>query len=376
MQLSAQVSTLGDPTRNAIEDIRVLATVLLVMFHVIGLPNTGLELQGYHPLRIFADLLADFRMPAFAFIAGFIYALRPPTTGGFGAFAVGKLRRIAVPGLIAAVIFNGLSAAMHLSHALPAADLWQIIVFPYAHYWFLQAILALFCVIGIADALTRHRAELPLLALAVLLAASGFHGPALFSLDSAVTLAPFFMIGICFYRHSAWIGRRRRALSWLGLLLITLWLGWTLLDYDGLHALPLGVHRVRALMFGTSLCTLILFYWPHRALAKPLGRLSFTIYLYHVLGTASMRMLLHTLGVASIPFHVVAGTAAGLLLPIALHLIAIRWPISSQLILGIRQKSPTRPSAAPVSAPPHTKTALATTRLAPQGTAPLPRARR
>lgn len=343
MLSSDQVSTLGDPTRNAIEDLRVLATVLLVIYHVIGTPDSGLRITGPHPLRIFADLLADFRMPAFAFIAGFVYALRPPTGRSFHAFAVGKLRRIAVPGVIAALIFNALSAAMHLPRALPPGSLWQLIVFPYAHYWFLQAILALFAIIGLADALTRHRAELFLLAFAILLTASDLRGPALLSLDFAIHLAPFFIIGICFCRHSAWVAQQRRPLSVLALLLITLWLGWTALDYASLADLPRGVRHLRALMFGTSLCTLILFFWPHRAITKPLGRLCFTIYLYHILGTAGMRMLLHMLDIQSVGLHLIAGTLAGLLLPVAIHLVALRSPITSRLILGIRPKTPTPP---------------------------------
>ncbi len=57
----------------SIEEVRLFATLLLVTFHVIGLPDSGLSLAYPHPLRFFADMFSNFRMPAFAFIAGYIY---------------------------------------------------------------------------------------------------------------------------------------------------------------------------------------------------------------------------------------------------------------------------------------------------------------
>ena len=44
--------------------MRGLAVLLLVSFHVIGATSdAGLQLDYPHPLRVFADLLIDLRMP-------------------------------------------------------------------------------------------------------------------------------------------------------------------------------------------------------------------------------------------------------------------------------------------------------------------------
>lgn len=328
----------SDVENSSIEEIRLIATTLLVAYHVIGQPETGLQLGSPHPLRIFADLLGDFRMPAFAFIAGFIYALRPPTMPGFRAFPVGKLRRLAIPGLIAALSFAIIGNILHLESAIPIKDLWQILIHPYAHYWFLQAILALFMVIGLVDTMTHHKAETPLLGIAILLSLSGFTAPIFFSFRFAVHLAPFFLIGMCFYRRRVWIEQHYKPITLIALALIALWVAWTVTDHRTLGAIGSNYRPLRALIFGTSMCTLLLFYLPHHPLSKVLGRYSFTVYLYHVLGTAGTRMALYGLGIESVSIHLIFGVAAGLLLPISLHLAASRSPVSAQFLLGIRRK--------------------------------------
>jgi glucans biosynthesis protein C len=359
MRSSGQVVALEKTNSNSVENIRILATILLVTFHVIGFRNSGLGIEYPHPLRIFADLFGDFRMPAFAFVAGFVYAIRPPSLDGFASFAIGKLRRLAIPGLIAALIFNALSLWLDKPRAIPVSDLWQIVVFPFAHYWFLQAVLLLFAIVGIIDALTKHRAEMPLLAIAVLLYLFTNGTPTIFAAAHAIGLAPFFVFGICYYRRSSWIADHSRPITLLAVALIGIWLIWNILDYARTGLIAPDHRQVQGLIFGTSLCTLMLFYIPAYPAARTLGRLCFTIYLYHVLGTAGMRTLLYALGVESLAVHLIAGVAAGLLLPIAIHLVAIRHPLTSRLLLGIRQNpagaavlKPIGPGATPRQAVP------------------------
>lgn len=347
MRSSRRIAALDDPGSNSIENIRVLATLLLVAYHVIGIRGAGLGLQYPHPLRVFADLFGDFRMPAFAFVAGFVYAIRPPTTAGFAAFALGKLRRIAIPGLIAALIFNAIALILDKPRAIPVAELWRIVVFPFAHYWFLQAILLLFAIVGLVDAVTKNRRELPLLALAVLLYLFSNGAPTVFAAAHAIGLAPFFLIGICYYRHSGWIDDHSRSITLLAVAMIGIWLIWNMIGYARTGVIAPDHRQVQALIFGTSLCTLMLFYIPSHPFTTKLGRLCFTIYLYHVLGTAGMRTMLFALGVESLTIHLAAGVAAGLLLPIAIHLLAIRRPLTAQFLLGIRPKRLAEPAPRP-----------------------------
>lgn len=348
MGTSAQVAGIGDTNSNSLEDIRVLATILLVAYHVIGTPHSGLDIANPHPLRVFADLLGDFRMPAFAFIAGFIYALRPPTLSSFGAFARGKMHRIAIPGLIAALSFNAIALFMMHPRAAPLDRLWEVVLFPYEHYWFLQAILVLFAAIGIADALTRNKAELILLGIAIPLSLMDLPFIPLFSISYAMDLAPLFLFGMCVYRHADWIERHARPVTLIALAAIALWFAWTIFDYRQDGDIEVGDRQLEHIVFGASACLLMLLYLPHQPLAKLLGRLCFTVYLYHVFGTAGMRAALNAVGIESIPVHLLAGVGAGLLLPIAIHLAAMRSPLAARLILGIKRKPIVPPEPATI----------------------------
>lgn len=142
---SRAVDQLAD---SPIEEVRLLATFLLVAFHVIGLPDSGLRIDYPHPLRFLVDLFANFRMPAFAFVAGFVYCARPPSEPSFDAFVIGKLRRLGVPALLAALLFAEVSLLLGMRFQLAPQDLWQLLVYPFAHFWFVQAILTLFVLIA------------------------------------------------------------------------------------------------------------------------------------------------------------------------------------------------------------------------------------
>lgn len=92
-------------TRN-IDTLRILATFLLVAYHVIGIGAAGgMEVADSSLWRFAADLLVDIRMPLFAFIAGCVYALRPIALGNIGGFIIGKTRRLVIPGIVAALVF-------------------------------------------------------------------------------------------------------------------------------------------------------------------------------------------------------------------------------------------------------------------------------
>jgi fucose 4-O-acetylase-like acetyltransferase len=81
--------------------MRGIAMLLLVSDHVIGSdPKAGLELDYPHPLRLYADTLIHVRMPLFAFIAGYVFGLKPLTADRYAEFMQGKFRRLFIPGSI------------------------------------------------------------------------------------------------------------------------------------------------------------------------------------------------------------------------------------------------------------------------------------
>ena len=314
--------------------MRSLAVLLLVSFHVIGATSdAGLQLDYPHPLRFFADLLIDLRMPLFAFIAGYVYGLRPIRLGQYGSFVSGKFKRLAIPGSIAMLIFAFLSTmAGKESFAVGAGDLWRIFVFPYAHYWFLQAILLIFLVHGLIEIGTGNRGTPLLLGIACAIFLWPRFPTALFSVNSAVQLFPFYLLGLTVLRHRDWMIRHRRALMLLCLAAIVAGTIWNLGQLVAQGELSENRRDLQSLAVGLGVCLLVVLAMPRIAALSWIGPPSFTIYLYHVLGTASVREALYSMGLTSVPLNYAAGIAGGIGLPVGLHLLvsqskALRGPV-------------------------------------------------
>jgi len=332
----------GDQLRpsalGSIEELRIIATILLVAFHVIGQPDSGLRLSEGHPARFIVDLGASFRMPAFAFVAGFIYCLRPPTRGSMVSFLRGKVRRIAVPGLIAAALFGSAAYLLGTRFGIPPQELWELIFFPYAHFWFLQAVLVMFIVVGLADIALDHRGHWPMFFASLALALWPPPLPRLFAMPHALQLAPFFIFGMGVYRSWDWVSAHARAIVPLAAVATLLAFSAAFHDYILLNTSPQkGI--ASSLLLGMSLSVLILLCWPHHPQARKIGQFSFTIYLYHVFATAGTRMGLNALGVDALWIHLPLGTVAGILAPVALHLVLLKVPVIGPLMLGLRTKT-------------------------------------
>lgn len=336
------------PLADPIETMRGLAVLMLVSFHVIGAgPAAGLRLDYPHPLRIFADLLIDLRMPLFAFIAGYVYGLRPIRAGEYAGFVTGKFKRLAIPGSIAMLIFVLLATvAGKGDFAIPGRDLWRIFVFPYAHFWFLQAILLIFLIHGLIELLTGNRGAPLLFGLACAL----FLLPRLpgnpFSINAAVQLFPFYLLGLTFLRHRDWMIRHRRALIGLCLALVVLGTIWNLSRLAAQGELSQDRRDLQSLAVGLGVCLLAVLAMPQVAALSWIGPPSFTIYLYHVLGTAGMRDTLHALGLTAVAPHFLAGLAGGILFPLGLHLLVGRSRVLRGPVLGLWPRSAVQGQAA------------------------------
>lgn len=334
-----------------IETARAIAVIALVSFHVIGGGSGGGLDVGYpHPLRYYADLLVDIRMPLFAFIAGAVYAMKPVPPQHLGRFIVGKLRRLALPGMTAITIFLIFATAMGTDDWL-SGPFWQPYLHSYAIFWFLQAMLLIFAVYGTADILSEGRVLMPALVASALAVMLGWRIPSdVMAADRVTTLLFYVLLGIAFMRHRAMVLVHRRAFLAAALMAAVtgLVLNLSILGQSG--ALSTDRLDLQSLLFGTGLCVTALLALPVIDRLRWLGAFSLTIYLYHILATSAARRALSAAGVESPWLHVTIGTAAGILLPVCLHLMADRAAVTRLMVLGLRpRKTAVRSVRAPLA---------------------------
>lgn len=333
----------------AMESLRGLACLLLVAYHVVGseaLVN-GLKLPDDHELHRFNEALSHLRMPLFTFISGYVYCYRP-LSGSPGRFLSGKLRRLVLPLIFVGTLF---ALLQYLTPGTSAAheplELWRIYLFPFAHYWYLQALLVIFALFAALE--YRGLTARPPGLLALLLALCLVYPyrqllPGLFSLQLAFYLFPYFILGVLYYRVLEPLARAHAQFVRPALVLLCLgYLSFTavLSDTGTLSYLSLGFSILLLLLAASANLRI--------ALLTRLGVYSYAIYLLHVFFTAAARLLLERLGVTHPYPGFVLGLAAGLLGPILVYLACRPLPWARLLLFG--QSLPRRtPAKSPLPA--------------------------
>ena len=331
----------GDNLRQLpIETVRAIAILVLVSFHVIGGPEQGrgLAIQAPHPLRYYADLLIDIRMPLFAFIAGAVYALRPVEIEKLGSFLVGKFRRLALPGITAITLFVIMSKVMNtpdgaINHPLDPYFR------HYAIYWFLQAMLVIFLVYGTLDILTHGRVLLPALIISGLAIVAGYALKTdIMGMNRLTQLLFYFLFGIFFIREFSIVTEYRRIVLAAALAAMALGLAMNiqvLIETGSFSAQRLDL---QSLLFGGGACVSAFLLLPRLGWLQWLGAYSLTIYLYHIFATSAARRAMEAAGFASPWLLVLIGTCAGIALPVLLQIMAKRWGVTRLFVLGMRGK--------------------------------------
>ena len=321
-----------------IETMRSMAVILLVAYHVVGSGRgTGLDIAYPNVLRLYADFFLDVRMPFFAFIAGYVYALRPLSLRNYGDFVSGKCRRLLVPGVIAVAAFLLVAHLVGTQFAMPLQLIWRPFVFGYAHFWFLQSILVIFVCYGLLDAVLRGRfALVALVGSIIFYIAEWRFSTSVFSINGAVYLLPYFLLGLVFCRHTAEIWAEAERLTLLLLVVALACAFWNIRQLIETGTFSLDTRDLQSLLFGLSVCALAFLWCPRLPLLERLGPYAFTIYLYHVFGTVAVRMAADGAGIASTDLRFILGIVGGLAIPIGLHRFAQRVPALGAMMLGRR----------------------------------------
>lgn len=310
---SSLVPTPSPPTsanrRLEIDTLRGLACMLLVNFHVVGLPYTGLRLSEFHGLVLINEVLYYLRMPLFSFISGYIYATRP-FSGDARHFIAGKTRRLLLPMLTMGTLFALVQRVTPGTNDAGFDSWWMLHIMPVGHFWFLEALFLIFLMIVALE--STKLLNRPLTFWLVYIASAAIfvfaRPPVYLGIAGAFYLFPFFLAGLACRRFDICSLRVR----WLATALFAAAAVWLLLkpvhDAAGVFA---------GLLVSVSLVFLLLKSgWQVRWLAY-VGGFSFAVYLMHVFFTAASRLFFTAIGVSDPYLHTLLGMAAGVLGPIA-----------------------------------------------------------
>jgi surface polysaccharide O-acyltransferase-like enzyme len=321
------------PNKTSIDTLRGLACFLLVAYHVVGFsPAAGLELPAQHWASRLDDWLSLVRMPLFSLLSGWVYAQRP-VRGWTASFARGKVRRLLVPMLLVGTAFAVLQAFTPGVNA-PAPD-WRLLhIRPVGHYWFLEALFWIFLATMLLEQF--RLLERPLTFAMVGAVVVGVHVtsplPVYLGLEGAVTLLPFFLLGVAAARFPGALLRPRVVIPFALLSVVAM------ADLATIPELRLAeIQTFPKLLASVGMCLLLLYLQPrHRWLAW-VGRWSFGIYLFHAMFTAAARIALYQLGVVELPVLFALALVAGVAGPIVLTALLREVP-GGHWLIGERPK--------------------------------------
>ena len=323
------------PTNNRlqIDTLRGLACLLLVLYHVVGdVPDAGLQLPADHGLSVFNHLVAFGRMPLFACIAGFVYALRP-LRGEVAQFIGSKVRRLLLPLLFVGTAFALLRARVS-GVPIDGDFLLRMHLTSNDQFWFLKALFWIFLVVVALERLGVLRRPA---GFACVLAASAlwfvfWKSPDVFAIAGAVYLMPYFLVGLALQRF-ALDGRGSLAVAG-GALLVAAALSWSVFGQIENRATIAA-----KLLWGCGLAFLLMRSRMRNQWLAWVGRESFAVYLFHVFFTAATASALVAMGVRDVGVLLAAGLLMGVGMPMVVARIIRRSSLLDLLLLGEKRTS-------------------------------------
>ena len=326
----------------SIQSLRGLAVVLMVAGHVIGATaDRGMNVADDSVWRYMYVGLEDIRMPLFTVLSGYVYAMRPVrSSADFPSLLRGKTRRLLIPLLTVGVLLFAMQLVVPGTNAAPElSEFWRVYVYGYDHLWFLQSIFLIFLVAAVLDitgALDTRRgwAMCTGVSLVLFVAARLPADLNLFSINGALRLLPFFLIGYGMRRHDL-LDLRGRAAAIAAIAFAAVYAIRVTVIVDAWNPDPF---TRRAISLVVGLLGIVLIYSARRYLTARslawIGGFSFGIYLFHVFGSAGTRIALNRLDITTEVLVFGVCLVAGVMIPVVFQLIAGKWNPVRVALLG------------------------------------------
>jgi len=325
----------------SIEALRGLAIIAVVMAHVIADRGTrGLMVEEYSFWRYLYRSFEFLRIPIFTAVSGYVYALSPIKQGRYASFIKDKGRRILLPLFFVAslqYIVNYIVADVNQNVEL--GKIWQIYLYSYSQFWFLHAIFIVFITILLLEmyqVTTKFKGWLisTILATTVHLILHNFIHTTLFGFFFYLYLLPYFLLGLGLYRFSE-ILFNIKILSAVTTVMIA-GLIVQQLDLFRIIEVPSSRYGLLGTIVGLSGSWFIFYIRkPNRFLAF-IGHFSYSIFLFHIFGTAGSRIFLHRLGIEQSYIVFFVGIISGVGVPILIQWLLMKSKVLSLLFLGVK----------------------------------------
>jgi surface polysaccharide O-acyltransferase-like enzyme len=276
-----------------------------------------------------ADILVYVRLPLFAFLAGYVYGLRPVSEFD-AAFILKKARRLLLPMAVVAAFFVVLQNAVPGTHAKHELTI-DLIVYPVGGYWFIESLFIIFVATAALEQFGALKTPAGfIVALACMTALQlGASVPSYFSLSGAVYLFPYFLCGLACNRFQ--IDSRGAAhLALTAAVAGAMYLAVCLAQDSPLPA------RISATAFliGTGVSFLLLRQTWHPQVMLRIGQSAYAIFLFHPFFTSSVRIFSYKLGFIEKNTLVIVATLSGIVGPLLLEALIRKTSVTAFLLMG------------------------------------------
>ncbi|ALK08890.1 acyltransferase family protein [Blastochloris viridis] len=321
-----------------IDFAKAFGIILVCLGHTIGglrIDRIGADLEFYNFLRA---LIYTFHMPLFFFLSGVLTGFRPSTS--VGGFIRSSVVGLILPYVLWSVVFvfvqNAFSGAVNA--ATPYSDLAQMWWKPIGLFWFFYALFVARAVYFVAMALFgRSGMTAAFMAFAALYGLS-FAG--LTDFNSILMGGSFFGLGVLAAPLLSRAPDRRVLIAAL-LAATAAWAVLAVATLDPATPRPLWVAAAIAGIAMTVAASRLV-PAPNGSVLGGLaliGQASMAIYVAHVMFSATVRAVLYKAGVYDATLHVVLATAAGVIGPVVLFVLANRAGLAPFVGFGSTQKS-------------------------------------